>query len=543
MGACKSYVIQWLVAVLLGVKNIEQSKLLNYKSLNLFLEQATKNLHVQRKKLKEFANQDNMNQLLYINAKLAGVNKETDFYYDPHTKHYTGLQRILKSWCSKVRIADKVINTDFIHTTKGFPVYLNNGDTFDDMRVRFFKDIKRFRQIVRMPVDKVITICIDRGIFSSEVFDKMIISKNLHIVTWEKDYKKDMWNKELEIKTGTIVKVRNNKRDTKLISYGYQEYKWNKNDKIRQLIVILPEKKGADFIEVSILTDDFSRDAVQIINLILNRWIQENDFKYLITHFGLDQITSYLFDAYKDIADTVTDKEHISGQYKALTKKLEKIRKKLKTALNRKHEFDTNFGIYKDISELSNESTKELMQELTGELAKIQTAKNKKSPTKKQKESYKENTIKIVSLSKEYHQIKQKRTKTEKKVSKIEELKKNETKKLNTNPKQFMDIIKIIAHNIFYLGFEPFKEKYNNYRDDHLIFRALTRSNGIIKNSNSEMIIHILPTMEIYPKQRNILSEIINEINKQNIIVLGNSMQKIRLEIPEKINSFFAFEN
>ncbi len=54
-------------------------------------------------------------------------------------------------------------------------------------------------------------------------------------------------------------------------------------------------------VELSILSDDFKRLAIVIINLIFNRWIQENDFKYLINHFGLDQITSYLYSDYKDI--------------------------------------------------------------------------------------------------------------------------------------------------------------------------------------------------------------------------------------------------
>ena len=547
LGACKPYVIQWLVSVLLGAKNIEQSKLLNYKSLNFFLGQATRNLHVQRKKLKEFAIENNIDELLNFNAGLVGVDNKTDFYYDPHTKHYTGLRKILKSWCSKVRIADKVINTDFIHTTDGFPVYLNNGDTFDDMRIRFFKDVKRFRKISNMPDRKEITMCVDRGIFSSGVFDEIIKLENLHIITWEKAYKKDMWDEKFKPKPGFIIKVRNNKRDTKLISYVYQEYKWGKNDKIRQLIVRLPEKSGTGFLEVSILTDDFLRDAVQIINLIINRWIQENDFKYLIAHFGLDQITSYLFDSYNDITDTITDKEHVSGEYKALTKELEKLGRKLKTSLHKKHQFDNKFGIYQDIAtltkRLTNEPIKKLIEELISELAQMQTEKITKIPTKKQKESYKKNLIKIVELSKKYHEKEQERAKTKKYVSKIKELTKNEIQKLNTNPKQFMDIIKIIAHNIFYLGFESFKEKYDNYRDDHLIFRAITRSDGIIEKKNSEMIINISPAMEIYPKQKSIFSEIFNEINKQNITLPGNFELKIRLDITEKTNSFFAFAN
>ncbi|MCP3921652.1 MAG: hypothetical protein GY714_03610 [Desulfobacterales bacterium] len=541
LGDCKPYVIQWLMAVLLGAKNIEQSKLLNYKSLALFLDKPTRNLHIQRKKLKEFAIDDNFTKLLNLNAILVDIDKKSDFYYDPHTKHYTGLLALLKSWCSKVRMATRIINTDFIHTADGFPVYIKNGDTFDDMRVRFFKDIKEFRRITKMPDDKVITVCVDRGIFSEEVFKKVAGMKNLHIVSWEKDYKKDKWDENQEKKTGSIILERNNKTDTKLITYEYQEYRWDKNDKIRQLIVRLPEKKGNGIVEVSILTDDLSRAATVIIFLMLKRWIQENDFKYLIAHFGLDQITSYLFDNYKDIAETITDKEHVSGTYKALTKELDKIRKKLKTTLHKKHIFDTKFGIYQDISELIKGQKQMLISELAKELTNVKIEKTEKKPTKKQEESYKKNITKIVHLTNEYDDKFTERAATKKIVSKIEELSEKGTKKMDTAQKQLMDIIKIIARNIFYLAFEPFKSKYNNYRDDHVIFRAITYSDGEIETNNSEMKINILPTIEIPPKVRKILSEIFEEINMQKTPIFNDKKLNIKLEITEKINSFFAY--
>jgi len=500
LGDCTAHVMQWLVAVLLGAKNIEQSKLLNYRSLNLFLDNPVKNINIQRKNLKEIANQDNFTNLLRLNAKMVGVSKQTDFYYDPHTKHYTGLRKILKSWCSKVRMADKVINTDFIHTISGFPVYIKNGDTFDDMRIRFFRDIKEFRKITEMPDDKIIRICVDRGIYSAEVFGEIALMQNLHIVSWEKNYKNDKWEENKTTKTGSLIMVKNNKTDTKLITYQYQELQWDRNEKIRQLIVRIPGKNGTGIVEVSILTDDLSGEATEIIFLMFKRWVQENDFKYLIAHFGLDQITSYLFDDYKDVSDTVTDKDHISGAYKALTKEIEKIRGKLKTVLHKKHEFDAKFGIYKDISELTKGKNDILLNEFTEELAGLKTEKSQLKPTSKQELNYKDNIDKIIKLTNQYVDKYKERTLTDKKVSKLDELKQKGTKKLDTAQKQLMDIIKIMARNIFYLAFEPFKEKYNNYRDDHVVFREITRANGRIEIKNSQIVVEILTKMEI-PKQ------------------------------------------
>jgi len=56
--------------------------------------------------------------------------------------------------------------------------------------------------------------------------------------------------------------------------------------------MIQVDKKWKILIEVSVLTDDKNRTVSQIIDLMLKRWVQENDFKYNIKHFGLNQIIS-----------------------------------------------------------------------------------------------------------------------------------------------------------------------------------------------------------------------------------------------------------
>src|ERR1039458_2266971 len=48
-----------------------------------------------------------------LNQKSLGPAVGSDFYFDPHTKHYTGEQNVLKGWCPKIRGADKVLHSDF----------------------------------------------------------------------------------------------------------------------------------------------------------------------------------------------------------------------------------------------------------------------------------------------------------------------------------------------------------------------------------------------------------------------------------------------
>ena len=122
---------------------------------------------------------------------------------------------------------------------------------------------------------------------------KIINDKYLHLVTWEKDYKQDQWNNDVSTKQGYIERVRNDASDKKLIKYEYQEKTWGKNNKIRQIIVRIEQPGNNGTLEVSVLSDDFQRNAALIIVAMFNRWIQENDFKYLINHFGIDQNVTY----------------------------------------------------------------------------------------------------------------------------------------------------------------------------------------------------------------------------------------------------------
>ena len=52
--------------------------------------------------------------------------------------------------------------------------------------------------------------------------------------------------------------------------------------------------------------------------------------------------------------------------------------------------------------------------------------------------------------------------------------------RLDTRNKRLMDSLKLIARNAFYRALRPFKTAYNNYRDDHELFRNLTQADGVL---------------------------------------------------------------
>ena len=84
--------------------------------------------HPQRQELERVATQVHIEALARFNAQQIGAESQSQFYFDPHTKHYTGQETVLKGWCAAIRWADKAMHSDFIHTVAGEPLYFETTD-------------------------------------------------------------------------------------------------------------------------------------------------------------------------------------------------------------------------------------------------------------------------------------------------------------------------------------------------------------------------------------------------------------------------------
>ena len=176
---------QWISQVLLGAANPEQTKLLSIEDLQLLPGGNLLGSAVHQHNTLEAiaADPTSARALLRWNFERVDGQQESDFFFDPHTKHYTGQQKILKGWCAKIRFADKILNADFAHTRKGQPIYLENTDNYEDIRQRFAGFEERFRQTLQIPPERELTWIIDRGIFSKALLDWVANSSNKHLIT------------------------------------------------------------------------------------------------------------------------------------------------------------------------------------------------------------------------------------------------------------------------------------------------------------------------------------------------------------------------
>ena len=78
-----------------------------------------------------------------------------------------------------------------------------------------------------------------------------------------------------------MERARNHSRDLWSYHFEWIEEAWAKHPGWWRFIVRATNPEGRE-IEVSILCDDSKHGAENIIGSIFNRWLQENDFKYLL---------------------------------------------------------------------------------------------------------------------------------------------------------------------------------------------------------------------------------------------------------------------
>ena len=120
---------------------------------------------------------------------------------------------------------------------------------------------------------------------------------------------------------------------------------------------------------------------------------------------------------------------------------------------------------------------------------------------------------------------------TDREVSRLASLIEADFYKLNTLKKSLMDGIKIIARNLFYLLFKPFKEAYDNYRDDHMLFRHLTRSAGLIRETSERIEVLLLPEANFPPKVVGIINDLLKQLNSHLISIPDQSYRIIHFSL------------
>ena len=504
---------QWLACILLGAVNIEQTKYLNWNDLNELLGPVVRSPKTQRRQLTQSAHDATVKALFGLNAQRLGTQANTDLYLDPHTKHYTGMQEVLKGWCPGIGHPDKAMHCDFLHTVGGEPLYFEITDNYEDLRERLPGLMKRCRQTLDWPLDKVLTLIVDRAVFGLETFSKVQADPALHLITWEKGYQADgSWPAEKVGGKMVIERSRNRADDKRIYRFEYIDEGWSRQAGMRRLRVRATNPQGRT-VELAILTDDLKRAAVEIICLMFQRWLQENDFKYQIKHFGLNQIVSYRVVPYEQLVKQLTDRQVESEAYRALADQRRGLKREQGHLLVEQERSARHAAArQKRLEQLAEVGmtgeTPDLTAEREQERKKLTSAQTRHQTTSQSRKA------KVADLNGKLAALEVQIAKTEKEVSRLTLLVAQNKVRLDSRNKRLMDVLKVIARNSFYKAMAPFKQDYDNYRDDHDHFRQLTRCGGVLEPGTSYVTAHLLPRVNYSKKLRRIVERYLEQVNQ-----------------------------
>jgi hypothetical protein len=322
-----------------------------------------------------------------------------------------------------------------------------------------------------------------------------------------------------------IERPRNRAEDLRAYHLEYWDRPWPKDERLRQIVVQATNPQNHR-IQVAILTDDAQAAGMGIIRFMFNRWLQENDFKYLDKHFGINQITSYGVTGYAELRQQVEDRQVHSVELKALRQQRRQLRAQQSRLLLRQaagqHQ---ERGRQQRLTEIQEQPQAAGQSQ---ELVRLRQGQSRWKNTAAERQEQ------IQTLSDQLAELDAKTQQTQQTESRLERLIRDQMVRLDPEKKRLMDSLRVIARNVFYKALEPFKKAYNNYRDDHDQFRQLTQASGVLEVKTDRLVAHLMPRVNYPPQLRRILAAVLQASNAQQPLLPDGSGRALKLRLADR---------
>lgn len=509
--------LQVLAQILLGAVNNEQSRYLNEGSLKFLIGKCRMDSQYQRELLNELDFEKVIRAIYRANMKLL-KNDQRAIFYDPHSVPYSGGYNYLKGFLASKKRIGKMYNIDFFHTDSGQPCFMFHGDNYYDPRERFIMQLDSFCATFPEKVAALGMLFIfDRGLFGMDFFEK-IISKGHHFITWEKN-PPPRWDDSAETQMFMHHRLRNNSKDEQSVIVEYFETQWDKNKKIRNIIFrVHCDKKVSK--ELPLLCSDPDINAEDAVRLMLSRWCQENDFKFMNKHVGLHQISTYSHTDYHADDEDLLHKMVNTKEYETLEKKRKELLKKIDNIEDWLFAAEPSFDAFEQRwrkEERIHESIKPILDKA---VAKFE-------------QDLEEIEIMQGLLREEQENLMSKKAIMQKQEPKMERLAKDHRQKINFERKIVMDVLRISARSIIVDFRNEFRMLFDNFRIDTDIVRHLSLAPGILCSREHGLIeVTLLPKLNLEPKEQQKLSKFLRELCKRNNAAVMENGTRISIRVP-----------
>jgi transposase len=210
-----------------------------------------------------------------------GVVASAYLYVDGHMKIYSGKHKLQQMWNSQRRMPLPGIQTYFVGDQDGRPLLFLTDDLSANLAKAMPRIIKEIRKVVG---DRPFTVIFDRGGYDAGLF-QWLTTEDVGFITYQKA------NPKLPDSAFT-------RREARFESRRVRFYLAEDSVTIKRTgpwrRMVLRTKDGHQTPVLTNLGPEIG--SARICCLMFARWRQENLFKYLGAHHGLDQLVAYRFE-------------------------------------------------------------------------------------------------------------------------------------------------------------------------------------------------------------------------------------------------------
>ena len=234
-----------------------------------------------RRKLQDLAEQKQGHRLVmemahrYVDGDIVDVGV---LYADGHMKPYYGSRSLGEVWSPQRRMPVSGIQQYFVNDGNGQPLFFLTPQPNQSLTQMLPRLVEHIRSVIG---EREFTLVFDRGGYSPKVF-RVLREDKVHIITYRRK-PFDLYPASAFSRQTCEFKGKHCEFDLYETTVHLKEFGPMRN------IAILREKGR----QTHILTTDQKTEPALIACLMINRWGQENFFKYMLEHYSLDALHGY----------------------------------------------------------------------------------------------------------------------------------------------------------------------------------------------------------------------------------------------------------
>ena len=405
-----------------------------------------------RRKLQELAEQKQGHQVVmemahrYVDGDIVDVGV---LYADGHMKPYYGSRSLGEVWSPQRRMPVTGIQQYFINDGKGRPLFFLTAQPNQSLTQMLPRLVEHIRSVIG---EREFTLVFDRGGYSPKVF-RLLREDKVHIITYRRKpfdlYPASAFSRQ-------ICEFKGKRREFDLYETTVHLKEFGP---VRNIAVL--REKGR---QTHILTTDQKTEPALIACLMINRWGQENFFKYMLEHYSLDALHGYGGAAIsEELVVANPERQAMDKEVRELRSQIKALREQMGTLAARK------------AVEEQLEPLRQRMTLLEGQIKDL-VRQRRQMPVKV---PLGETPLKLEGLD------------LEKKV--------------------IMDTIKMAVYNAEEWLLQQLDDHYDDPRDIRQVLRTFTELKGRLRRRNGDIIVDLNPPD--IPKYRHALEGLCAKLN------------------------------